>query len=104
MKWIAIVTNLLAAIAFEFLGGMAVAAHRSHAYSMYRELQDRHVLVERVDYDAQKRVGSIAAGGAYYLWLSHFAAGACIANSLAIAVLCRKRPNHGSDKVAGKEV
>src|SRR2546427_10419423 len=92
MKWFFIILNVLAAIAFEFLGGMAVAAHRTHSYSVYRELQDRHVLVERADYDVEQRLRTIAAGGSYYLWLSHLGAGACLVNAVIIGVLCRRSP------------
>jgi hypothetical protein len=99
MRWIFITANVLAAIAFEFLGGMAVAAHRTHAYSTYHELQERHVLVERADYDVEQRLRTIAAGGSYYLWLSHLAASACIVNAVVIAVLCRRRPIHARDCV-----
>ena len=42
-----------------------VAAHRTHAYSVCRELQEQRVLVERPDYDVQRRLRTIAAGGSY---------------------------------------
>jgi len=90
MRWVLISVNMLMALAFFFLGSAGVAAHRSHAYSVYRELQDQHVLVERADYDVEARLENIAAGGGYSLFLSRLAAGACAANAIAIAIFFRK--------------
>ncbi|EEF62321.1 hypothetical protein Cflav_PD4956 [Pedosphaera parvula Ellin514] len=68
---------------------MAVAAHRSHAYSVYRELQSRHVLSEQPDYDVEKRLRTMANGGMYSLSIAKVGSGICIANALAIGFLFR---------------
>ncbi|MDB6055484.1 MAG: hypothetical protein JWN25_3007 [Verrucomicrobiales bacterium] len=39
MKWLAIVAIVVAAAALFFLDAFPVAAHRTHAFSTYRELQ-----------------------------------------------------------------
>jgi hypothetical protein len=73
MKWLLIVANLAGAGALYFLGNFAVAAHRTHAYSVYHELQTQHVLNERPDYDVEKRLRTIADGGIYSLWIAEIA-------------------------------
>jgi hypothetical protein len=86
VKWTLIIANLVAAVALLLLGSMAVSAHRTHAFSVYRELQLQHVLAERPDYDVQQRLRTIAAGGSYSLWLAYIGATACLANALIFGV------------------
>jgi hypothetical protein len=90
MKWSLIIANLAAAVALYFLGDVAVAAHRTHAYSVYHELQTQHVLNERPDYDVEKRLRTIADGGLYSLWIAEIGSGICVANAVAIWILLRK--------------
>lgn len=93
MKWFIIGVNVLAAIAIVSLNAMAVAAHQTHAYSVYRELQERRVLVEHADYDVAARLRTIAAGGEYYSYLAHLGAFVCVINSIAVGFLCKRQPN-----------
>ncbi len=89
--WTLIISNVVAAFALLFLGTMAVAAHRTHSYSIYRELQEQRVLVERADYDVQQRLRTIAAGGSYSSMIAWLGAGACLVNAAAIG-FCFRRP------------
>jgi hypothetical protein len=91
MKWALVIANVAAAGALIFLGSTAVAAHRTHAYSVYRELQEQHVLVERPDYDVERRLRTIAAGGTYSSTITWLGAGACLANAVAIGCLWRRQ-------------
>ena len=72
------------------LGSLVVAAHRTHAYSVYHELQEQRVLVERPDYDIQRRLRTIAAGGSYSSAIAWLGAGACFANAVAIGFLFKR--------------
>ena len=90
MKLTLIIANLVAAIALYILGGMAVAAHRTHAYSVYEELKSQHVLVERPEYDIEKRLVTIADAGGYYLILSRLGVVVCLANAAAIGFIGRR--------------
>ena len=90
MKWLLIIANLAAAITLYFLGDVAVAAHRTHAYSVYQELKIQHVLAERPDYDVEKRLRTIADGGRYSLWIAEIGSGICLANAVAIGILFKK--------------
>jgi hypothetical protein len=88
MRWTMLILNVLAAVAFVFLAAAATHAHRTHAYSMYREFEINHALVENPTYtngqplDVEARMRSIAAGGGYYSFLGYLAAGACLLNGL----------------------
>ena len=82
MKRLLIIANVAAAVALFFLGNFAVAAHRTHAFSLYRELHEQHVLNERPDYDVEKRLRTIADGGMYSLWIAEIASGLCLANAV----------------------
>ena len=94
MKWPLIIANVLAAIVMYFLSDFAVAAHRAHAYSVYKELQTQHVLVERSDYDIEKRLEMIADGGRYSLWIADIGAAICLGNALLLAICFEKpKPN-----------
>ena len=90
MKWILVTLNLIAAVGLLLVGGFAVAAHRAHAYSVYRELQEQRVLVERPDYDVERRLRTIAAGGTYSSTIASIGAGLCLANAAAIGSLWRR--------------
>jgi hypothetical protein len=85
MRWTILVLNLLAAVAFVFLATAATAAHRTHAYSTYRELEMNHALVAKPTYtngeplDVEARLRSIGAAG-YYSVLGYLGAGASLLN------------------------
>jgi hypothetical protein len=95
VKLTLIMANVIAAIAVYVLGGMAEAAHQAHAFSVYRELQEQHVLAERPDYDVKKRLATIADGGGYYLVLSRFGAVGFLVNATAVAFLWRRQKSRG---------
>jgi len=82
---------VVAAVALVFLGSFAVAAHRTHAYSVYVELKQQNVLVERPDYDVEKRLRTIAAGGTYSSTIASVGAGICLANALAIGLFWKRQ-------------
>jgi hypothetical protein len=84
--------NVIAAVILIVLGSMAVAAHRTHAYSTYRELQDRQVLVERPDYNVEQRLRTIANGGKYSLVIGRVAAGIFLLNAVAIWLFWPSKP------------
>jgi hypothetical protein len=87
MKWTLVILNVIAAVALVFLGILAVAAHRTHALSVYVELKQRNVLIERPDYDIERRLRTIADGGSYSSSIANLAAAACLANAVAIGFL-----------------
>jgi hypothetical protein len=91
MRWLLIIANFAAATTLYFLGNVAVAAHRTHAYSVYQELKIQHVLAERPDYDVEKRLRTIADGGMYSLWIAEIGSGICLANAFAIGIWFKKR-------------
>jgi hypothetical protein len=93
MKRFLIIANVAAAAALYFLGNVAVAAHRTHAYSVYQELKMQHVLAERPDYDVEKRLRTIADGGMYSLWIAEIGSGICLVNAILIGVLFREKIN-----------
>ena len=86
-RWSVLILNILAAVAFIFLSGLAIVAHRTHAYSTYKELEINHVLVEKPNYtdgkpmDVQERMGGIATGG-YYSIFGYGGAAVCLLNGL----------------------
>ena len=91
MKWALVIFNVLAAGALIFLGGFGVAAHRTHAYSVYVELKQQNVLVERPDYDVERRLRTMASGGTYSFSIASVGAGICLANALAIGFLWKRQ-------------
>jgi hypothetical protein len=93
MKWLLIGSNVAAAVALYFLGNVAVAAHRAHAYAVYKELQSQHVLIERPDYDVEKRLRTIADGGGYSVWIAEIGGGLCLVNAAALGILFKKPTN-----------
>ena len=93
MKWFLIIANVVAAAALYFLGNFAVAAHHTHAYSVYQELKMQHVLAERPDYDIEKRLRTIADGGKYSLWIAEVGSGICLVNAISIGILFRRKTN-----------
>jgi hypothetical protein len=90
MKWVLVIFNVAAAGTLILLSSFAVAAHQTHAYSVYKELQAQHVLVERSDYDVEKRLRTIAAGGTYSSSIASVAAGVCLVNAIMIGFLWRR--------------
>jgi hypothetical protein len=89
MKKTLVILNVIAAVALVFLGSLAVAAHRTHAYSVYVELKQQNVLLERPDYDIERRLRTIAAGGTYSSSIAMLGAAACLVNALAIGFVWR---------------
>jgi hypothetical protein len=105
MKWTVIILNLLVAIMFLFLGQLAIAIHRAHSYSMYREF----IAVGAVDeqklatipqppglppsahYDMPARLRQIGNAEAWFTRISVLAAIACVLNAAVIFILVRKR-------------
>ena len=87
MRWTILILNLLAVVALQFLAAYATAAHRTHSYSVYRELVANHALVEKPTYtdgrrlDVEARLRTIGSGG-YYSLLAHIASAACIFTGL----------------------
>ena len=83
MRWTILILNLLAVVALQFLAAYATAAHRTHAYSVYRELVANHALVEKPTYtngeplDVEARLRTIGSGS-YYSLLAHIASAACL--------------------------
>jgi hypothetical protein len=100
MKWLFVTLNVLVAIGLLLLGQMAVAAHRAHAYSTYRELKVQGLLVERPEYDAAERLESIAAAGSYSLWIAWIGAGAVLVNA-AIWASAPRTPSPPPDLPGG---
>ena len=90
MKWILVILNVLVAIALFLLGRFAVSAHQTHAYGVYRELQEKHVLLERTDYDVERRLRSIANGGRYSSSIARAATGVCLLNAVALLLFWPK--------------
>jgi hypothetical protein len=70
---------------------MASAAHRTHAYSIYRELVHEHVILERPEYDVAERLETTAAGGLYYRWLAGLGARVCLTKAALVAACFPKR-------------
>ena len=91
VKWALVIFNVVAAVTLLFLGSFAVAAHRTHAYSVYVELKQQSVLVERPDYDVERRLRAIAAGGTYSSTIASVGAGICLANVLAVGFLWKRQ-------------
>ena len=83
MRWTILILNLLAAVALQFLAAYATAAHRTHAFSVYRELVSNHALVDKPTYtngeplDVEARLRTIGSGG-YYSMLAHIGSAACL--------------------------
>src|SRR4029434_4059260 len=50
MLWTVLITNVLAAVGFVILAAFLHGAHRTHAYSTYRELEIHHAIVEKPSY------------------------------------------------------
>jgi hypothetical protein len=86
MKWMLIIGNITAAVGLVTLGEMGSAAHRAHAYSVYRELQIEGVLPERPSNDIPQKLESIGAGGAYSQLMGRCGAAVCVANAIAAAI------------------
>ena len=93
MRWTILIINLIAAVALQVLAGFATAAHRTHAYSVYRELVENRALVERPTktngdpFDVEARLRTIGSGG-YYSLLAHIGSAACVITGLVFFVTC----------------
>ena len=102
MRWAMLILNILAGIAFLILAGLATAAHRTHAYSTYRELEVNHALVEKPKYtdgqplDVEARLRSIGGGG-YYSFLGYLGAGVCFLNGLLFFSFADQRHRRQND-------
>jgi hypothetical protein len=76
MRWTVLIINVLAAVGFVILAAFLHGAHRTHAYSTYRELEIHHAIVEKPSYtneeplDVEARLRAIGGGGRYYSLLS----------------------------------
>lgn len=85
MRWVILILNLLAAVAFVSIASMFTSAHRTHARSTYFELVHHRVVVEKPTYrdgepyDVEKRILNLGNGGTA-LFLGYLAAGACVMN------------------------
>lgn len=85
MRWAMLVLNLLAAVAFVFAASMLAAAHRTHAYSTYRELVLNKALVERPTYtsgeplDVEARIRGVGPADSLS-FLGYLGAGSCVLN------------------------
>jgi hypothetical protein len=90
-----IIANVVAAVVLVLLGYLAVAAHHAHAFSVYEELKGQRVLVERPDYNVERRLRTIAGGGTNALIIAWLAAVACLANAVAVAVLWPRSRREG---------
>ena len=83
MRWTILILNLIAVVVLQFLAAYATAAHRTHAFSVYRELVANHALVEKPTYtngeplDVEARLRTIGSSG-YYSLLAHIASAACL--------------------------
>ena len=102
MKWIIIILNLLAAIAFIALGSIAIGVHRVHSYSMYHEFVVKSVIDDQKvktlaqsdeHYDVVKRMQAIGNAESWFSTISNFAALACLLNATAIYFVTKKIAN-----------
>jgi hypothetical protein len=89
MRWTILILNLIAVVVLQLLAAYATATHRTHAYSVYRELVANHALVEKPTYtngeplDVERRLRTIGSGG-YYSLLAHIASAACLLAGLIL--------------------
>ena len=87
MRWTMLILNLLAAVAFVVLASGFIAAHRTHAYSTYRELLANRALVDKPTYtngeplDVEARIRGVGPGRSLS-FLGYLAAGVCVLNGL----------------------
>lgn len=97
MRWTLLILNLLAAVSFVFLSSLAIGAHRTGAFSMYRQLVRNYALVERPTFtdgnpmDVERYIGFIGSDGDYYRVLGYCAAGVCVLNGLLFFSLLPRR-------------
>jgi hypothetical protein len=98
-----LILNILAAVAFVLLAALLTSAHRTHAYSMYRELEIHHAIVEKPTYtdgkpiDVEARLRAIGGGGRYYSLLGYLGAGACLLNGFVFFFsLARRRHDNAA--------
>ena len=85
MRWTILILNLLAAVAFVFVASMFAAAHRTHAYSTYRELVANRALVDKPTYtngeplDVEARIRGVGPARSLS-FLGYLGAAACVLN------------------------
>ena len=101
MKWIPFVLNLVAAVAFLWLGSVAASVHRTHSYSMYREFVSLGAVDEArlktlpplprspegSHYDMPSRMREIGAAEGWFSLLASLASLACLVNGVVIFFL-----------------
>ena len=96
MRWTILILNLLAAMAFIFVASMLTAAHRTHAYSTYRELVANRALVDKPTYtngeplDVEARIRRVGAARSLS-FLGYLGAGACLLNGFVFFFSHRPR-------------
>jgi hypothetical protein len=102
MRWTMLVLNIIGAIAFMMLAGLATVAHRTHAYSTYRELEVNGALVAKPTYkngealDVEARLRKIGGGG-YYSVFGYSGAAACLINGVVLFFWPRlRRPDNAA--------
>ena len=82
-----LILNFLAAVTFVFIASMLVAAHRTHAYSTYRELVANRALVDKPTYtngeplDVEARIRGVGAARSLS-FLGYLGASACVLNGI----------------------
>jgi len=87
MRWTVLIMNVLAALLLQFLAAYAAAAHRTHAFSVYRTLVIHRALVENPTYttgeplDVEATLRTIGSGG-YYRVLANIGSAACVITGL----------------------
>ena len=92
MRWTILILNLLAAVALQFIAAYATAVHRTHAFSVYRELVSNHALVDKPTYtsgetmDVEARLRTIGSGG-YYSTLAHIGSATCLLTGIVFFFL-----------------
>lgn len=98
-----LILNFLAAVAFVFIASMLLAAHRTHAYSTYRELVANRALVDKPTYtngeplDVEARIRSAGAGRSLS-FLGYLGAGACILNGFVFFFSHRPHRSENADE------
>src|SRR5690349_228428 len=110
MKWAIITINVVAAIGFLFLGALALAIHRVHSYSMYREFvsvgavneQQLKTLPQPAGlppapyYNMPGRMRQIGNAEGWFSTISRLAAIACLCNAAGVFFLGRRGAQHAA--------
>jgi transcriptional regulator GlxA family with amidase domain len=96
VRWIVLVLNLIAAVAFLCLALVFASAHRAHAYSTYRYFVINNAVIEGQKssdgkpVDIQGRMEAIGTVDVYYTFLGVLAAAACTANGFVFFLRCAR--------------